>query len=308
MIKNNKKLALYSSMAVAFFAGKSAVDAQIVYTDVDPDEVISDSGDDFEIDFDGDGTAEVTVLAYSTVIPSFFSTTGTAGYVFDAIIKYAEIYPGDNVSVAGYSYPLTPPYYIIFDNAIDEGDEIGEDLDFYDASIQQLTRYWGVKDFPSAGSTYDFFGNVFGVTYGSWVGEGEKFLGVKFEIDGNTHYGWVRMEVDDDYLTTTIMDFAYNGEADASLDAGVVSSIGDNTIDASKITSYSFGKTINIAVNNLNAESATVKVVNALGQVVYTDALNQNGMQISLDKAAQGIYTVHIEADGSVYNNKLMLN
>ncbi|MAZ73465.1 MAG: hypothetical protein CMC70_10000 [Flavobacteriaceae bacterium] len=55
-----KKLAKYGALSVAI-AGVADATGQVVYTDVDPD-FVGGLGDSFAIDFDGDGTDDVTIL------------------------------------------------------------------------------------------------------------------------------------------------------------------------------------------------------------------------------------------------------
>lgn len=82
----------------------------------------------------------------------------------------------------------------------------------------------------------------------------------------------------------------------------------NNIIPADKIQAYSFGNTVNIVVNNLQAETATVKITNALGENVYADNLNFTGMNIQLENAATGIYLLQIVADGAVFNKEIFIN
>ncbi len=65
---------------------------------------------------------------------------------------------------------------------------------------------------------------------GSWPGSGSGFLGVQIQRDGETHYGWIRLELED--LSSakdgpegvsdriTVVDWAYQSTADAPIQAG----------------------------------------------------------------------------------------
>ena len=61
--------------------------------------------------------------------------------------------------------------------------------------------------------------------FGKWGGSHpNRFLGVKFQIKGATHYGWVRITVDTKVKGTTsatITEYGYETVAKKSLDAGV---------------------------------------------------------------------------------------
>jgi hypothetical protein len=56
------------------------------------------------------------------------------------------------------------------------------------------------------------------VTSGKWVHASDRYLGVKFQINGQNHYGWVRMNVDCN--SGTITGYAYQTIANHPLRAG----------------------------------------------------------------------------------------
>jgi hypothetical protein len=65
----------------------------------------------------------------------------------------------------------------------------------------------------------------FGVFYyfGSWLGVKDRFLGLSFQINGETHYGWARLTVrsPEKYrLTAFLSDFAYETEPNTPIQAG----------------------------------------------------------------------------------------
>ena len=57
--------------------------------------------------------------------------------------------------------------------------------------------------------------------------ENDKFLGCKFKISGNVHYGWVRISselVGNSNFKLTIQDFAYESTPNQAISAGELSS------------------------------------------------------------------------------------
>jgi len=60
--------------------------------------------------------------------------------------------------------------------------------------------------------------------YGNWGGnEVNRYLGVKFQIHGSTHYGWIRLSIkfqDFDGMTATINAYAYDTVANQKISAG----------------------------------------------------------------------------------------
>ncbi len=57
----------------------------------------------------------------------------------------------------------------------------------------------------------------YGFSYGNWLGLGTGFLGLKFDVDGNTHFGWLNITLGPsanprDRLVVTLNSFAYEDE------------------------------------------------------------------------------------------------
>lgn len=66
--------------------------------------------------------------------------------------------------------------------------------------------------------------------YGKWAGNHpNRFLGVKFKINGKTHYGWIRITVNSSItfpftlMSATITEYGYETIANKTLDAGLAS-------------------------------------------------------------------------------------
>lgn len=55
---------------------------------------------------------------------------------------------------------------------------------------------------------------------GNFLGQ-KGFLGVKFKIDTDTHYGWIQYEAENDATVGTIIDWAYEDVPDKAIKAGV---------------------------------------------------------------------------------------
>lgn len=301
----NNKLAAYSAMAGALVvAGAGAASAQnlVVYTDIDPDETYGASGDLFELDLNDDGVIDFQIYKYLINTNTTFSTTG--GGTFPGSIQVNHIFAlptsGNAIQAStgsgGYFYPY----------ALGAGDNIGAGEEMNEASAQSVvySQLWNIEFAPGSIYAYQVFddGNWFG-------GQTDKYLGLRFEADGNEHYGWLRMDVADDNIEFTVKDYAFNSVPEEDIEAGQDEILSvNNQIDASKINAYSFGNTVYINVNNLNADNASVQITNILGESVYSNVLNQSGMTISLDNAADGMYTILVIADGATFSKQVFIN
>lgn len=283
--KTNAKLAAYSAMAGAFALTSAAAGAQtdIIYTDID--DVTINIGEFTVLDIDGNGTIDY----YFEVIEN-----SAGNWSFARLFGYLPTYSYGNASnqFIGYAGAFLP-----YGSALNEGSAIDSGAGFY--------GYAGYGNVGFLASIYS------GVTYGQFANQTDKYLGIRFDIDGSAHYGWIRMDATVGPVSLTIKDFAYREGADEGIEAGQTENeepVGITLIDASKLNVYSFGSTVNIAVNGLDASNANVKVMNALGQTVYSNELNQAGMRINLESAADGIYVVNIVADGAVFNKEVFIN
>ncbi|MFZ0418262.1 MAG: hypothetical protein WAM04_09145 [Candidatus Sulfotelmatobacter sp.] len=54
---------------------------------------------------------------------------------------------------------------------------------------------------------------------GSWLGGGNYYLGVRFPIDGKTHYGWARLDVTWG-ISVVLSGYAYETQPDIPINAG----------------------------------------------------------------------------------------
>jgi hypothetical protein len=69
---------------------------------------------------------------------------------------------------------------------------------------------------------------------GSWVNVNSRYLGVKFEIKGQTHFGWARLNVHIQLpltITATLTGYAYETIPDKPITAGQTKGPNDATIE-----------------------------------------------------------------------------
>jgi hypothetical protein len=58
-------------------------------------------------------------------------------------------------------------------------------------------------------------------SYGAFLGN-SGYLGVKFKIESNTHYGWIQYEAESDAAVGTIIDWAYENVPNKAIRAGAI--------------------------------------------------------------------------------------
>ena len=105
------------------------------------------------------------------------------------------------------------------------GVTIGSDTAFPEQSVGKLAEWF--YSFSSTG----------GVQYrGNWRHASNRYLGLKFVINGEVHYGWARLSVSCIFLrpvSAKITGYAYETEANKSIDAGQTKESGGEIADAS---------------------------------------------------------------------------
>lgn len=292
-----KKLASYSALAGAFILVNANANAQaVVYTDVNPDETYDNDGEFYELDLNGDGAIDFMFKINDFTYPGFFYSIADPTNTWAGLIENVRIY-SYNGSVGGSSGASGTllPY------ALNAGIDIDNGMQFNTSSSygnQILGFYLGVIDYPAVGSTYAF------VEAGNWPGKNEKFVALKLNDGGNDYYGWARLSVGSSSNEFTIHDYAYNSTADGSIESGQTAGVAvHNVIQNNQVSAYGYGNSINITVNQLNTTGATVKVFDMEGKVIYQNDLNLSGMQITLDNAASGNYTLQIvTAENAVFS------
>ena len=213
-----KKLISYSAMAGSLIVSNQ-VYGQVSYVDIDPDKQFSLYTDEsYFIDFNGDGLTDLTFShniganMYCDTSSTGWSCTGSTNQNFQAY--------GMNVNFANIESSLGT----FAPAALDSGAIISEAATWGDSSEGFLFinagewRIW--DDFWGSGSWVDF-----SCQFGPWQNIDHKYLGVKFDISGQTHYGWVSLSATPTTKVAQIVkihSYAYETTPEAPIIAGFI--------------------------------------------------------------------------------------
>ena len=282
-LKNSLWYAAAASAAIA--VPSQVADAQIVYTDIEPDVTIENSS--LDIDFEGDGVPEMNLSERED--PNFPQITIRT----DPEAKKGQFVDG----IIGNGFPFGTGTYA-YTLPLDAGREISSsDDDFI---------LLGDFSLP-AQATFTFGGS----DPNSWIGAGEKFIGVRFTgNDDNQHYGWVRVSVDASGVVTAY-DFAYETQADTPIVAGAGATATDpdaleggylfSEVSPNPVTGRS---TFELSVGQ--AETVTAELFDSLGrrvQTLFAGALTPGNTEtVSLTSAElpAGVYVVRVTGESFV--------
>ena len=287
--KSHYHLLAYSAAATAYILFSEEADAQINYTDISPDITVDEPGVGVQLDFDNNDTIDL-VIAVTSAYSFSFTYFGSVNYFkIDAVVAI----PYNSVSLAGItSSGFALPYAITNDIVIGPG------VEFHSNAFQSLA--------------YNFFAVYYGFSYidlvrtGFWVnGVTDRFLGFRFTKEGQTHYGWVRLDVEDGGTAFTIKDLAYGG-ADSTITTQIIpTAITEH--DASGISIYSFGSDIHVNLKDQNYQSGTIKLFDVTGREISEQAVTGNSNIMHADGNPQGIYIVQVFLDDKETSKKIFL-
>ena len=251
---------------LVFFSTKS--NAQIIYTDVNPDYTLNSSGnglDSFNIDFDQDGIKEGTVYKfYEYYAASQFSN-----------LEMSVCADSNFVAIIQSTFPIDGPIKFNF------GDSIGSGCNWL------LTGPGG--GYEMARIDLDWTGLGCNTYWGSWDNAtGDNYLGVKFLKGGQYKYGWIRI-----YNTNIIKDFAYDDSGNTIL-AGVTSVTGlPEEIYNNKISVYPNPCFSTLRIAGIK-EPGIINIYDISGRIVLSKTINNiNENSLDIAMLPSGIYSLN---------------
>jgi hypothetical protein len=275
---NKTKLSSYTAFAGAIVAG-SAANAQVTYTDVNPD-VVADSLNPYVIDFNNDATPD---LAFGVQHISGSFSSG-----------------GQNLTYEGaFAYGVLPAGFPVLNPA--------------DSTTAVLDCGVAVAQSPLfSGSNTAVLGYAaliqpinFPFSAGPWLGQNDKYLGFKFTVGTGTHYGWARLSVAANAETITIKEYAFNATPDGAINTceGGTNGI-ENVSVEDKVT---IKTTLNDATVNVTPDlvGGTINLVSMTGQVVKTIVISDVNTTISFEGVESGIYSVAANFNGGSVNKRV---
>lgn len=258
----NTKFTGYAALACAFAAVQQA-DAQMVYTDVDPDALIN-SGDNYLFDLDNDGTDD---FGFTNVI---YSAIGA----MNALVVGSGGIAGYIGSFFGSTFP--------FVSVLDDGQVVDGGLGWYSTS-GGAPLLWG---------TFGVVGSL-----GAWDNVTDKFIGLRIKMGADFHYGWARIDVS--HTTITLKDYAYNATANASINTNGDVSIQSEENDFIPST-YAIDGGIHISLP-ADQSTASVSVYDLTGKMIHNEIISGQA-DILLNEFSKGIYLIAIENGEAQYS------
>lgn len=287
----------YSLFASSLILLHPTLDAEVIYTDIDPDVVLQYDGEVAGIDMDNNGSIDFAFLKNSSswIYVNSSSLTGT---IINNQIWVGPYYYENEVACAFQTWSgstILWPYYLA------PGELIGESMSFqnfgYLLIAAKLEIIYGSETFLD-----DHDG-------GWWPVKEDKSIGVHFkDEDDNYHYGWVRCSVLDSAEVLVIKDYAYETEPELPIRAGdTISYVGINNMNTSINASiYSFNKSIYIHTDNIH--DIQLIICDLTGKQLISKDLQAESEIINMDNYPIGIYLVTLLKDNKRLDKKVMID
>ena len=276
-----KKLSAFIVTAMLFSA---STNAQIVYTDVNPDTTINTNGGVYALDLNNDGITDFNITYNTTTIPQ-----GTN--------KYIRITPlGANKVGNDLSYPY--PSALSINTLIDSSSFSW----LSNANQSLISRIWFIP--PPRG------GSPLWQTRGNWNGASDKYVPLQLDVSSQKYYGWARLDAATNAMSFTVKDYAYNSIPNQSILAGepIATGINENSFAASiNLFPNPANNHLSIALGS-NNKKVEVAIADITGKIVYTTTIVETDkVEVNTNEFAEGIYIVQIQSGEFISTKKLII-
>jgi len=283
---NNSKLVQYSAVAGALIA-TSAVNAQAINVDVNPDVVLDSLSSPYQLDFNNDSNPELT---FSVQYLEGEGSQSGIQFTYAGVAGAVVLNTGVTLLGATSSSSFTP-------TVLNTGDAISSAGNFAGSSTNPLA----VNALINAG-----LAGTFPITQGAFLDQNYKYLGAKFTVGANTHYGWVQLSIPASAETITIHSYGFNQTPDATVTAGEAGNPAglENVAIEDKVT---FFTTLNSSKINVTPDliGGEINLVSMSGQIVKTVKITDIETVITYDGIDTGIYSVNAKFESGSVNKKV---
>lgn len=264
------KLSRYTAAAAAVVAATSAT-AQITYTDVNPDYSVDD-------DQDANGFTVAALDLNNDATPDFIlasrDTTFTSRTRFTLVAPYGT---------AGNAIAGETPTAYDYALALNLNDMIDNSLNWIATTNTMAYNVASANPYNE-----------------NWNGVTDKYLGLKFIVGANTHYGWARLDVQAIGDVWTLKDYAFNATPNGGIMAGQVAGV--NTMEMESLLHFvnQADNSVKVVING-DLTEGKISLISAAGQVVSTGNVDSNEFNVSLNGLSAGIYVIAAEfAEGTM--------
>ncbi len=253
--------------------------AQIIYTDVDPDITVScisstPCSAPYDLDLNNDGTVDFSITA---------ARYGAGGSCYTR-----EVYVSSQIGNGANSLALSA------------NDTIDIDLVYSGSNV--ILRSVTSPPNPIWSSCI--------TSSGSWSNGVDHYLGLQITVGTNTYYGWALLNVffynQGGTVGCRVKEYAYNSVPDEGILAGDMGSIStgisSNALQGMQVTPNPFTSTLSISLPTGTTGAVNYRVLSLLGQAVSTRTVaatsGPSSITLDLGSLAPGTYLLEMQVDG----------
>ncbi|NOZ33954.1 MAG: T9SS type A sorting domain-containing protein [Chlorobi bacterium] len=269
--KLSKKLKNYTLVAGAVISATSTMNSQIIYKNID-DVILDKTSGSYNLDLDGCGQTDFSLQ----IVSSSNINASSSDFYHSALITPEN---------SNYIHTVNSLV-----KALSSGEDLSTNMVFKNINLLQLyslsvsrtistttstttimttttstttTTNGGTNQITHMNTITNTFTNTFTNTIsstsltGNFGGAGDKFIGVEFDINGNTHLGWIRVNVNSDASQMIIKDYAYEATPLTTIKAGEIpnSTTAVSIPTVTDISDYGNGFDLQINFNKIPDES-----------------------------------------------------
>jgi len=279
------KISAFIFTAMLFSAGANA---QIVYTDVNPDVTINTNGGIYGLDLNNDGITDFNITFNTSTVPA-----GTNRYILITPLGANKV--GNDLS---FPYPSALSLNTLIDSS---------SFDWLGTANQHLiSRLWFTPPFGGT-PVWQYRGN--------WNGSSNKYVPLQLDLSSQIFYGWARLDAATNAVSFTVKDYAYNTVPNQSILAGqtTVTGINENSF-ASAINIFPNPATDKLTIGlGTNNEKVEVSIADITGKIIYSTTVNNpdghgdQKIEVNTNNFAEGVYLVQVQSADFVATKKLVV-
>lgn len=287
----NSKVKQYVALAGGVAAATGAT-GQVVYTDINPDEVLTPSGtSQYDLNLDGDAVPDMAFVVVTGSKTGIY-TYGTMQIPYTlnynvGVAAFGTAAPSANGWMGTGSAPSAVP----MSNMIGSSGNFVQNQGNIGA---YQTTYLGA---PINGQYGPY-------TSGNFLGT-EGYVGVRFDISGQTHYGWARVQMAPDGSSMTIKDYAYDATPGTAIAAGDIGSTNIDELGMDNLIHFINKQNNVVVIKNNGISNGTINVVSVDGKVISNEKINNQTEVIDLNGLASGIYVINVTANEGSLSKKV---
>jgi hypothetical protein len=162
-------------------------------------------------------------------------------------------------------------------------------------------------NFSGTGLGFLVYETYAGFNSGNFINQiSDKYVGVKFDISGNTHYGWIRLRgITENLDQWMIVDAGWEDTPDTpiTIDAPL------NNLSIKENNSFEFSVTNNDNVLEINSEfgNSELTIYDVSGKLVLNKTILSNHEQIPYN-FPKGLYIIRLTSKGRIATKKIYLD